>query len=334
MPDPTSRQGHVDQLLTTFAVDWMQRATNYVATRVFPVVNVARASDKYLIYPRSYFFRDDVGPRPLGGYPRQVGYKVQTGQYLAEEEAIEAVLDDRERANATPPHDPERSKIKLLMSQHATHLERTWADGFFKAGVWTTERTGVAAAPTGTQRLHWSNDNADPIRDIDNDRILLGRTTGLAPNKLVLGADVKVALRNHPDLIGRLADNSVRMVSDQFLAGLFDLDEVLTGMGVVNTGAERDTAAATEAAANYGFVVGAKDALLVYAATEPSLDQPSGGYTIAWDGLIPGGGVSTPAVIERGRDERAHSDWFQARMAHDQKIVAPDLGVYYSGIVA
>jgi hypothetical protein len=38
-------------------------------------------------------------------------------------------------------------------------------------------------------------------------------------------------------------------------------------------------------------------------------------------------------VIERGRDERAHSDWFQDRMAWDMKIVAQDLGIFFRNAV-
>ena len=39
-------------------------------------------------------------------------------------------------------------------------------------------------------------------------------------------------------------------------------------------------------------------------------------------------------VMERGRDDRAHSDYFQMRMAWDMKVVAPDLGAFLATAVA
>jgi hypothetical protein len=38
--------------------------------------------------------------------------------------------------------------------------------------------------------------------------------------------------------------------------------------------------------------------------------------------------------MERGRDDRAHSDYFQNRMAWDLQQVAPDLGVFFKLAIA
>jgi hypothetical protein len=38
-------------------------------------------------------------------------------------------------------------------------------------------------------------------------------------------------------------------------------------------------------------------------------------------------------VIERGRLDRAKSDWFHVRMAFGQKIVSPDLGIFARNVI-
>ena len=60
MPDPSVNEGHFDQLLTNISVAWMQDAGNFMASKVFPTVPVAKASDKYNVYPKGAFLRDEV----------------------------------------------------------------------------------------------------------------------------------------------------------------------------------------------------------------------------------------------------------------------------------
>lgn len=328
MPDPSAQEGHYDQLLTNISLAFMQDATNFVADKVFPVVPVAKASDFYWTYPRGYFFRDEVGPRPMGGYSRTVGYKLSKNTYSCEEEGLAAMLDDRERANSTPPHDPERSKVKLLTGQHLIHRDKRWAAGYMKTGVWTTDLTGIASgSPTASQFLRWDVSTSTPIKEVKQRKRNVGELTGFEPNVLVLGSDVEIALENHPDIIDRIKYTERGLPTRDLLGSLFDVDHVLVPTGVQNTGIEGGTDA-------FAFIVAKKDALLVYAASEPGLDTPSGGYIMAWTGLLGDGAFSAPAAVNRGRDERAHSDWFEVRMAFDVHVVAPDLGVYFSAAVS
>jgi hypothetical protein len=326
MPDPSVQEGHYDQLLTNMSLAFVQEADNFVADKVFPPVPVAMSSSFYWQYPRGYFFRDEVGPRPMGGYSRSVGYKLNKGTYLCEEEALSALLDDRERSNATPPHDPERSKIRLITSQHMIHRDKRWAAAYFKAGVWTTDLTGVAAAPGANQFLQWNLSTSSPIKEIKTRKRAVGQLTGYEPNVLVLGSDVEIALENHPDIIDRIKYTQRGVLTRELLAALFDVDRVLVPLGVQNTADEGQADA-------FSFILNTKAALLVYAAPEPEMDAPSGGYTFAWSGLLGPNAFQTLMAAWRGRDERAHSDWFEVRTAYDFQIVAADLGVFFAAAV-
>jgi hypothetical protein len=327
MPDPSVNEGHYDQLLTNMSLAYMQGADNFIADKVFPVVPVAKASAFYWIYPRGYFFRDEVGPRPMGGYARKTGYKLQKGTYNAEEEALSADLDDRERANATPPNDPERSKIRLITTQHLIHRDKRWAAAYFKAGVWTTDLAGVAAAPGANQFLRWDVSTSTPIKEIKTRARAVGQLTGMTPNVLVLGSDVEIALENHPDIIDRIKYTERGMPTREILTSLFGVDRVVVPLGIQNTADEGQ-------ADVFSFIFNTKAALLVYAAPDASIDAASGGYIFGWTGLLGDNAFQTIAAAWRGRDERAHSDWFEVRMAYDLQVVAPDLGVFFAAAVS
>lgn len=337
MPDPTPRQGgRPSELLTNVALAFMDdTADAFVANQVFPPVPVGPSHGRYKVFPRSYFLRDEVGPRPLGGYPRQVGFRVSEDQYACEEEALEAVIDDRERADELPPVQIERSKVRLLTMQHLIHADVKWASAYFKTGVWGLDHAGVASGPTGTQLLQWDNANSNPIIDIDQALISVGDQVGdlFAPNTLILGRNVYKHLKNHPLILGRLATTDDRIINKAVLARYFDVNKVLVPGAIKNTGPEMATVAGTEAAAVYTRIIDPNSALLVYAAPQASMDMPSGGYHFVWRKLLGARADDPRAGVERGRDDRAKSDWFHVRTAWQPKVVAPLLGVFFSNIV-
>lgn len=321
------REGHVDQLLTNLSVAYIQSADRFIADKVFPVVPVAKASDVYLEFPKGYWTRDEVGPRPLGGYPRQVGYAVEKKTYYAEEEALEFMVDDRVRANSDPQFEPERQGVSLLTSQSLIHREQRWADAYFKTGVWGTDLTGVAAAPGAGQFLQWNDAASDPIGDFDVNRDSIGQTTGFDANVLVLGRRVFRFLKNHPDILDRIKYTARGIITQDLLATMFGVDRVLVPGGIRNLAAEGETD-------NHDWIVADDDALLVHAAPGPGLQTPSGGYIFAWTGLLGPGAFSSISVVTRGRDDRAYSDWFHVRMAYDLKVVSADLGIFFDAAVA
>lgn len=321
----TPKDGHFDALLSNVSIAYIQSNDVFVADKVFPVVPVNYQSDLYLKYPKGAFFRDEVGPRPLGGYSRVADYKLDKDTYYCEEEGLSANLDDRERANATPPYDPEKAKTRFLTQQHLIHRDRIWADKYFKTGVWANEKTGVAAAPGANQFLQWDQANSDPIADIDLYRDTLAEATGYEPNVMVVGRKAFRILKNHPDVIDRIKYTAKGIITADLLAELFGVKKFLVPGGIHNTGVEG-------AADNMQFILSKSDVLLCYAAPTPGLDTPSAGYTFSWRGLL--GAAGFESAIWRGRDERAHSDWFECRQAFDMKVVASDLGVFFKSAVA
>jgi hypothetical protein len=342
MPEPTPNQlGWADNRLTNIALDYAAGQItrgNYIASEVFPVVPVDLPNGKYPVWPRSYFLRDEVAVRPLGGPPRKVTYRMSTDSYSADEEALQADLDPRERASyvGPPSGSPEAAKVRQLQLQHLIHRDVRWAAKYMKTGVWGQDLTGVASGPGANQFLQWDNANSDPIGLVDSALDIVGDKVGgtWRPNVLVLGNIAYRYLKNHAGLLARLGVNNLRQINKQTLATLLELDKVLVPQGIKNTGPEKETVAATESAAVYSRIVGPKDALLVYAANSPSMDEPSGGYTFAWTGLLGAQAFDPTAAVFRGvYTDGSRSQWFQVAVAYDFKVVAPELGVYFSGAV-
>lgn len=323
-------QLHVDQYLTNYSLSWAQEQTNFISSAATSVIPVTKSSDKYVHYDRGYFWRDDVEPRPLGGTPVQTGYKILSDNYNAEEYALEHFIDDRQRVNADAPINLELNAARLLTEKHMIKRDRVWVQKFFNTGIWSTEYNGLASTGGATDLVFWNDVASTPIQDIDIARNRQMQLTGRDPNVLVLGADVYAALRSNPDVRDALKYTGYgerALGGRQALAQLFEVDRVVVARSVYN-------AAAEGAADNFQFIANTRSAWLGYIDPNPSLDSPTAIATFAWTGLIPGATNAIGGVIERSREDRAHSDFFQARMAWDMKLVSADLGSYFHNIIS
>jgi hypothetical protein len=313
--------------MTNFSLAYMQSVDNFVAPTVFPVVSVALESGVYAVYPKGFFLRTEMAARPLGGRPRQAGYAVESKSYRVEEYGLEKAIDDRTRRNSRDPLGPDRGAVRFLSANALIHREVEWAAKFFRIGIWSTELTGVAAAPGANQILQFNQAGSSPLTVAQNVKTRLKLATGYEPNVLVVGQDVHSNLVNHPEIVERIKYSQLGVVTNDLLAQFFAVDEYRVAGAVQNIAKEGQVD-------QLAFIADPKAMLFAYATENPSTDEPTAGAIFAWDDLVPGQTNEQGGVIERYRDDRAHSDYYQIRNAWDMRATASDLAVFISNAVA
>lgn len=318
---------HVDRYLTNYSVNYVQDSRNFVAQRASSLIGVMKATDSYVVYDRGYFWRDESAPRPLGGRPVQVGYKLGSDTYSCTEYALEHVVDDRQYANVDDPINLEENATRLLTQKQMIKQDRVWATDLFATSKWSQEATGVVSSPGASQFLQFNDANSDPIGVIDEWKDTMHKKTGFMPNTIIMGAAVKRTLRTHPDIADRIKYTQVGIADEMMMGSLFEVDNVVVARGIYNTADEGATN-------NFSYIINEKAMLLAYIEPNPGLDSPTAVAMFAWTGLLPGMTNALGGVMERGRDDRAHSNYFQNRMAWDIKQVASDLGVFFNTVVA
>lgn len=333
MPEPTINELHINRWLTNLAVMYRQEADNFVAHQVFPTVPTEHASNEYLIFDRGYFMRDDMPVRGMGQEPAYDGYKVESGTFRCQERALQHRIDDRVKVNADAPADPDLRATQFLTERGLIKLDREWTQEYFVSGKWATNWTGVSGASvneTEKEFGHFNDEGTEPAEFFQERGNEMEEKTGKRPNIMVLGAKAFTGLVNNKEVVKRveyIAQKEPAMVGRKALAALFQVDKVVVAKAVYNS--------AQEGAANsIEYIAEPKSALLAYAAPAPSIDTPSAGYTFAWTSLVAGVGNATAGVIYSGRQESAWTDWYAIRSAYDIKLVAEDLGMFFSGVVS
>jgi hypothetical protein len=323
---PTPSDVHVNAPLTNISVAYMQQAAAYIADKVFPVVPVQKQSDRFFKYGKADWFRDDAKERAPATESAGGGFDIDnTPSYSARVFAFHKDVDDQLRANADAAISPDRDATEYVSQLLMIRKDKQWASNFFTTGVWGTDLTGVAGVPGAGQFKQWDQAGSTPITDIQGQCLLVAEATGYKPNKLVLGARSFNILRNHADVLDRYKHTQKAIITEELLAAVFGVEQVLVAMATNNTAAEGATAAMS-------FIANSKSALLVYANPTPSLMKPSGGYTFGWTGLL--GAGSTGSRIKRFRMEHLESDRIEGEMAWDQKVVAADVATFFTTAVA
>ena len=332
MTTPTNSAVHVDAALTNISVAFLQNANNFVAGRVFPNVPVSKQSDRYFVFDRGDFNRDEAEVRAPGTESAGGGYRLDnTPTYFANVFAIHKDVPDQVRANADPAVDVERAAAEWVMHKMLIRKEKSWVNSFFKAGVWTNDVTGVASSAGTDEVIKWSDTTSgDPIGDIREAKTAILESTGFEANSLVIGQKVMDALVDHPDVVDRVkysggvGNANPARVNEQTLAQLFGIERIMVSKAIENTAAEGATS-------THSFISGS-NALLTYAAPAPSLMTPTGGYTFAWSGFM-GQSNAFGIATKRFYIDQLESTRVEAQMSFDHKLVSADLG-YFWGTIA
>jgi hypothetical protein len=327
--NPTPGDVHVNTPLTNISIAFLQNAANFVSSRVFPNIPVTKQSDRYYVYERGDFNRDEMAERAPATESVGGGYNLDnTPTYFANRFSFHKDIPDEVRANADAVLNPDREATAYVTHKALIKREKLFVQKFFQSGLWGVDYTGVSSNPSGANILQWGDANSTPIETVRAAKRSIAERTGFEPNKLVLGRAVYDALLDHPDIIDRLkygqTAGAAANTSTNDLASLFKVDEILVMNAVENTAKEG-------AAASHSFI-GGKNALLCHAATAPGLMTPTAGYTFSWTGLLGAGGEGNR--IKSFRMEQLGADRIEIDMCFDQKLVSADLGQFFSGIVA
>lgn len=323
---PSRGDVHVNSMLTNLSVAFMQEEEGFIADEAFPIVPVRKRSDRYFLYLRDEFNRDEMQKRAPGTESAGGTYTIDnTPNYSAEEWGFHRDVPDSIRDNADEPLNLDNEANLYLSTKALLRKEVQWGATFFVTSVWTNEETGVAGAPGASQFRQWNETDSTPIEDIRRWRTATKLSGGRRPNKFVCGAEVYDKLIDHPDVVGRLDRGQTTgpaMANKDALAALFEVEQVLIMDAIRNT--------ANEGASESNAFIGGKNALLIYAPPSPGLMTPAAGYTFSWTGRFGASALSTR--IKKFRMEHLESDRVEIQGAWDQKLVSADLG--YFGLTA
>lgn len=321
---PSRSQVHVVRPLTNILIAEMQADDVYIANKAVPQVPVTYQSDLYYSMPKDDWFRTVAQDRAPATESVGVTYQLNpNNRYDCRIKAVHFDLADQTRANYSTPFDAEKGATMIVASNMNIKMELDFFQTFFRPGVWAglTGSTGLPVdfdCSTSVSKGQWDLASSDPIADVAFLQSEVQSQTGRKPNKLIISKDVYTILKNHPAFIQRIQYSQLGVTTEQLIAKMFDVDDMMVAEAVLNSSQEGQLA-------NMGFM-STNCFLLAYSPATPQLMAPSAWLKFNWTGYDAASGLNTAMRVFRMEHLRATR--YEAEICYDMKVVCPDCAVF------
>lgn len=318
---PSSKTG-VPPILQNVSVQYNN--PQYVADRVFRVINNCPPEAKIARYLKGAWMRDEAEMRGPGSEAMRGGYPVDYIDVIPKEYAFakEVPDEDREVANSMggPPLQPDIDAIAFATDKMLLRRE-TRALAIIKATVWS----GVAATGEDAQGLWAPAGNTNTfLLDVKARKETIRGNTGFTPNCLLIDAYTYACLTECDSVLDKIKYTQKGVLTADLLASICGLEEVIVAGAMKNTAKELKSGADATLAPIWTVNTTKGMGFLFYRPPAAGLKTPAAGY-IARSGLFPNG-----VRVTTWREDSKHQDVYEA--AEKIHIVATglDLGFMWS----
>jgi len=261
---PQYNDYHVDPVLTNLSIAYSN--SEYINSILFPRLTVKAKSGIYYKFDKSKLRPEDAR-RTGQERAARVDFGLTKASYgPLTERSLEEAIEWEIRDTYPSPMDAQTDATENVTERLEVSLENELAAMITDTGT-VTQNTTLS----GTSQ--WSDYvNSDPRNDVRAAKDVIQLAALKTPNTLVLGYEVYSALSLHPDLLGSLSNDTVKVLSPELLASILGVERIIIAKAVKNTAVEGQTD-------SLSYIWG-KNAILMYINPRPAMKQITAGYTL------------------------------------------------------
>jgi len=326
MPQPNIKEEIVAGPLAGISVAY--RNMEYIADRVFPILDGADPKAKITRYRKGAWFRDEAGIRAAGTRARRGGYPLTSVSIATEEYAFAKEVTDEDRrfvkSQGAPVLNPDQDAIEFATDKVDLKKEiRTAA--LITAGTWADGNAGGVDA----EGL-WSpaGDTNTFLTDITTGKKKI-KECGVIANCLLIDFATYLALKECAAILEKIKYTQRGVFGTDLLAALLELDEVLVGKAIKSS-AEETAAGDDFTAANIWEVTASKGmGFLFYRPKKLGLKVPTAGLQvrIAYEN-------GQPRRTSTWREKAEHQDVYEVAEETEILQVSEDCGYLWNDTYA
>lgn len=319
---------HVDTILTEYAVGYMRDQSTYIANVALPPVKSDKQSNRYHIYSRNDFARDEAALRAPGAEAAATDFSLSTDTFTCSVYALKAPVTWRERDASDDPAGLEQAAVDLVSDSLLLRRERLFYATAMLNTSWDSGNrlVGHASTNTGSNFLGFGNTGADPVQTMlrAHDLVRQG-TNGRKGNTIIVTPDVHRTFLTNASIMDRIkyggTSSSPAAVTESTLAQMFGVEKYL----VVNTAYASNAQGATAAYSD----LGTQTMLLAY--INNSRFSPTAMRQFSWSAYDKA--ISGTSVV-RYDDIKTQSTWIETEIAPAFEVTAGSAAVHFASCLA
>ncbi|OQY41843.1 MAG: hypothetical protein B6240_14680 [Desulfobacteraceae bacterium 4572_87] len=326
MPQPNIKESIIAGPLAGVSVQY--RNKDYIADRVFPIMDGVDPKVKITKYEKGAWFRDEAAIRSAGTRAKRGGYPLSTVSVSTSEYAFAKEVTDEDRRFATAQGAPvvqpvqdaiefcaDKIDLKKEIRVAATIKGTTWADG--NSGG--EDAAGLWAASSGNTFL----------ADITKGRKKIQDTTGLDPNCLLVDYATYLSLIELADLTDKIKYTQKAVFGAELLASMLTLDSVLVGKAIYSSAQETKAGTDFTAAKMWEVNAGKGMGFLFHRAPRLGLKVATAGMQIriAYEN-------GAARRTSTWREAAEHQDVYECAEETEIAVIGSDLGYLWQDTYA
>ncbi len=219
--------------LDNFSIRYGNEASGYAALKMFTPRYLPRGQTKWYSYGKENL-QSRVLDAPAGSTAPQGAYSAYTKstqlkEYAFKHLVLEKDARDFDRPVAQLDQDAAMANMDamLIAMEVAAHTKATTASNY-PSGLTSTLGAGVT----------WAVSGGDPFEDVRLARQAVFENSGRSANAMTLSYKAMEYLRIHPGITERIKYTSAASITDQMIAALLGLDELIVSKAVYNSAIE------------------------------------------------------------------------------------------------
>jgi len=302
---------HTDAILTNFSKKIAPNIEDCQWRNIAPIIRVSKKSDNYYTFDQGDRFRITATKIADGDHFPISGFNLSSDSYDCEQFSQGTNLTWAQADNADDVLQLRLEKSQFCTEQTELKMEYDLAAAIDTTNVWGTDVVGT------TDFVKWSTyDTSTPVDDFHTGIDTFVGECGKFPNVLVLPYQTWSVLSRHPELLDILGAQERGIIKPELLAQVLNLEKVIICKSIYNSAEENQDA-------SYNYIWG-KNALLLYIAPNPGRATATAVHTFEWK----------PFVVRQVAGEKEKTDYIERYGWYDYKVVASNLGYYFSAAVA
>jgi len=204
----------------------------YIHSKFMKDVNVIQDSGSYYIYNKN--FRQEEVERANRSPANMATWDVSTSTYVVREFALKDVISDTDRVNSDVPGSLDVDTVEFLTDKIEMFQEEAVSTLLFT----TTSFSQNGTLTTATSWDYSSTNTSAPIQNVLSATAVILAQSGKRANTMIFNNAVLNVLKENNNVYTRLAYTKDQILTEQILAGVFDMTNVYVGTAFTESNQE------------------------------------------------------------------------------------------------